>query len=231
VGLFIPPPGVPGAAEVTTEKLNRIWSELAPRYGYTQLQASPDGAAAQFLGASPDVGITIQPPLIQFRDAISMTPEQSAENAQDAIKTVARSLGTDQFFNLGVKHVYNAPLENNDAKGFILNKLVAGTEALEELNVGGESWAGITHVISQPQGVYTLNIEPLQADQMKSLFIDLDAQFPGPVTLDAIKDRAGDAKDFLTSNVVRYHRRNKPGRRRRDRARPRRRLPGCRRPR
>lgn len=39
-------------------------------HGYTQFQASPDQTAADFLGATPEIGVTIQPPLIQVRDLL-----------------------------------------------------------------------------------------------------------------------------------------------------------------
>jgi hypothetical protein len=206
VGIFIPPAGGPGGPTVSVEKLNKIWSEVAPQFGYTQLQTSPDGAAAQFLGATPDTGVTIQPPLIQVRDLIQLTPETSAENAETVLKTISRLVGTNQFFNLGVRLVYHAPLESNDAKTFIRTKVLGGGGAsFEELDAGGEQWSGVKHVITNPQGIYTLQLEPLQLDEGKSLYIDLDAQFPGPVpNLDAVTDRAKDAKDFLTNNVERY---------------------------
>lgn len=205
IGVFIPPPGVPGAPEVGMDKINRIWSEVAPQYNYTQLQSSPDGAAAQFLGSSADVGVTIQPPLIQVRDLVDLDPGKSAEKAERVIKAIARTLGTKQFFNLGVKHVYHVPLESNDARSFVLGKMLSGPESLEHLEIGGDTWSGVKHVITHADGVYELKIEPLQSDEMKSLFVDLDAQFPGPLTsLDAITERARDAKDYLTNHVVRY---------------------------
>lgn len=206
VGVFVPPAGVPGASELTMDKLNRIWSEVAPEHGYVQLQSAPNGAAAQFLGTSPEIGVTIQPPLIQVRDLINLTPEQSAEKAEQVIKTIARVLGANQFFNLGVRHVYNVPLDNNDARGFVLNKMLAGESSLEPLSLGGDAWGGVKAIVTSPSGsVYVLTVEPLQADEMKSLYVDLDAQFPGPLaSLDAIADRAGDAKSFLTNDVNRY---------------------------
>lgn len=206
VGVFVPPGGVPGGPTITAEKLNKIWSEVAPRFGYTQLQISPDGSAAQFLGATPDTGIAIQPPLIQIRDLIQLTPDQSAENAETVVKTISRLLGTNQFFNLGVRLIYHAPLDSKDAKSFIQTKVLAGGGAsYDELGLGGDQWSGVKHVITHPAGIYTLTLEPLQADEGKSLYIDVDAAFPGPLTsLDAIHDRARDAKDYLSNNVERY---------------------------
>ena len=69
VGLFAPPTPTP-QGQVTADKLNRIWSDIGPSHGYTQFQLSPDQAAANFLGASPEIGVTIQPPLLQVRDVL-----------------------------------------------------------------------------------------------------------------------------------------------------------------
>jgi hypothetical protein len=205
VGLFVPPPGTPGVPALTTDKLNRIWSEVAGTYGYTQLQMAPNGAAAQFLGATADEGVAIQPPLIQVRDLITMTTEQSAEKAEAVLKTISRVTGTSQFFNLGVKLVFNAPVGNNDARGFVVNKLLMNGEKLEELGQGGTEWGGVKYVVTHPAGVYTVAIEPLQSDEMKSLFIDFDAQFPGPLaSLDAVSDRVAEARDYVTGTLNRF---------------------------
>ena len=41
------------------------------------------------------------------------------------MKTIARNLGLTQFFNLGIKLVYNVPHPSNDARSFILNQLLS----------------------------------------------------------------------------------------------------------
>ncbi|HTX32259.1 MAG TPA: hypothetical protein VMD09_12830 [Solirubrobacteraceae bacterium] len=206
VGVFIPPAGVPGAPTVTADKINRIWSKVAPEHGYRQLQAAPDGSAAQFLGTTPDTGVTIQPPLIQVRDLIGLDPGQSAESAAQVLKTIAQVLGTSQLFNLGVRHVYNVPIDNNDARGFVLERLLGGADRFEELDLGGGLWGGTKIVTTDPTGsAYVLTVEPLQVDEMKSLYVDLDATFPGPLpSLDSVTDRAADARSFITENVNRY---------------------------
>lgn len=204
VGLFTPPPGVPGTPPLTADKLNRIWSEVAPTYGYRQLQALPDDAGAVFVGSQADAGVTIQPPLLQVRDPITMTAAQSAERAESVLKIAARHLGATQFFNLGIRHVYNVPIPDNDATGYVMRRILAKSEDdLGELQVGGRLWAGVKYVASTEQVQYTLVIEPLQADN-SYLFLDLDAQFPGPTTLDAVTDRASDAEGYITHAVNAY---------------------------
>src|SRR5689334_23052018 len=96
VGLFMPPT-LPGQSGVTADKLNRIWSDVGPSEGYTQFQMSPDQTAANFLGASPEVGLTIQPPLLQVRDLLGspgrpLTPHDAAQQIEDVVKTIARHL-------------------------------------------------------------------------------------------------------------------------------------------
>ena len=142
VGLFAPP-AFPGQQPVTTEQINKIWSEVAPGR-YAQLQLAPDGAAAQFLGPTLDTGMTIQHPLIQVRDAIKLTPEKTAEELQQLLKAVARHLGLTQVFNLGIKLVCHASVPNNDAKGFILNHVLSEPGAnMDELRPpGGDIFAG-----------------------------------------------------------------------------------------
>lgn len=211
VGVFIPPPGVvPGVKPVTPDVLNRIWSEVTSTYPYRQLQIAPDGSAAQFLGASADERVTIQGPLLQVSDVIALTPDQSADKAQAILKVIARHLGVAQFFNMGMKHIYHAPAPNNDARTFVLQRILGKTDAdLAELQLGGDPIAGVKYIFSgpgpdgDPDVQYTLLIEPLLTD-FRNLFIDLDAQFPGDARLDDITSRAKDAVRYITQAVGAY---------------------------
>jgi hypothetical protein len=204
-GVFTPPPQVPGGPELTIERLNRTWAEVAPMYGYRQLHVEPDSSAAQFLGSSSDDAVVIQPPLIQVRDPISIGgPGQSAEKAQEILKVIARHLGVDQFFNFAVRHVFWAPAPGSDARAFVLHQLLGKTEEdLGELEAGGGIWAGLKFVVSQNGNQYTLTIEPLQRDETM-LYIDLNAEFPGPASLDNIVDRASDAHQYVRGAVSTY---------------------------
>lgn len=204
VGIFTPPPGVPGTGPVTPEKLNRIWNEVGPSHGYRQLQLAPDGTGAKFLGNTPQHSVTIQPPLIQVTDVIELTTAQSAERAQTILKSVERNLGISQFFNLGIRHVYHAPMPDNDARTFVLSRLLHSDHSeLQELETGGEISGGVKYYVQSSAANYTLQIEPLLADNSQ-LIIDLDALFPGPATLDTLSMRAQDADDYLTKAVNAY---------------------------
>jgi hypothetical protein len=203
-GVFTPPPGVPGSFPMTADKLNRIWSEVGPTHGYRQFQVLPEDAGAIFVGAQADSGVTIQPPLLQVRDPISLAASQSADRAESILKTIARHLGISQFFNLGIRHVYHAAVSDNDAVGFVMRRVLAkDPEGLGELHTGGDFWGGVKYVAANEQAQYTLIIEPLVADT-RYVFLDLDAQFPGPTTLDAVTDRAKDAETYLTQAVNAY---------------------------
>jgi hypothetical protein len=204
IGLFIPPPGLPGTTPVTKEVLNRIWAEVAPNHDYTQLQVSPDGSQANFVGAAPEDGVTIQPPLLQVRSTVPTTPDRSAADAEAIFKTIARHLGVSQFFNLGIRHVYHVPVPDNDARAFVMGRILKKSDAdVAELEMGeGSLWGGVKFVI-QYEAVYTLVIEPLVAD-MRNLYLDLDAQFDGPAELDNIASKAKDAETYVTQSVNRY---------------------------
>jgi hypothetical protein len=203
VGLFTPT-GLPGTDPVTVEKISRIWSELAPMHGYTQLQIAADGSAATFGGPSVDDGITIAPPLIQVRDSIRLTTDQSGDRAQQAIKTIARHLGARQFDRLGVKVVYHAATANNDAVGLVMHRILQKSdEDLASLKEGGSIWAGVKYVVTNGGVQFTLLIEPLLKDQ-RLLYLDLDAQFGGAVDLDRIREKANDADRYVTQTLNRY---------------------------
>lgn len=203
VGLFAATQ--PGAAPVTEEKINRIWSEVAPRQAYRQLQMAPDGSGAQFVGKTPSDGATIQLPLIQVRSNIETTAANSADEAQVTIRSIAKHLGLAQFFNLGIKLVYHAPVLTNDARGFLLNNVLRkGSDELGMLERGGPFWAGVKYgAAAADNSHYTLAIEPWLADD-KFLFIDLDVQYPGAITIDDIADRAGEAAEYLSGPVKEY---------------------------
>jgi hypothetical protein len=204
VGVFAPVQPA-ATALVTEEKINRVWAEVAPRQGYRQLQIAPDGSGAQFLGNSPEDGATIQPPLLQVRSSIETTATKAADEAQGTLRAIAKHLGLTQFFNLGVKHVYHAPIPTNDARGFVLRNLLQKTEDdVGVLERGGSFWGGVKYGAPSPDGAqFVLTVEPWLADD-RFLFVDLDAQFPGLATLEGIKERAREAEEYLSGAVKEY---------------------------
>jgi hypothetical protein len=201
VGVFTPPAGVPGSMPVTPEKLNRIWSEAGPAHGYRQLQLTPDGTGAIFTGADPNTGVTIQPPLLQVRDKIALTASQSAETAQTIFKVAAQHLGIAQFFNLAVRLIYHAPMPDNDARGFVVHRILRYDDTeLGDLEVGEPVAAGVKFIAQGPAVNYTVVIEPLLADR-RYLYIDLNAENNGQTDLDSVTARAQDAERYLSQTV------------------------------
>lgn len=205
IGVVVPPLSTkPGEALITRDKLNHLWAEVTSSYSYQQLHVDPAGAGAQFIGTQPEDGVTIQPPLLQVRQIVETTVDRAAQKAQDIFKMIDRFVGPAQYFNLGIKHVYHAPAPGNDAVRFVMTQLLSKTEHdLEQLKGGGDIWTGVKYVISYPDKVHTLLVEPLQVDP-SFVFIDLDAQFPGPASIDSIEKQAADCENFLTRAVGPY---------------------------
>jgi hypothetical protein len=205
IGAFAPP-APPGQTQINPERVNRIWSDIAPRYGFTQLQMAPDGANANFIGRTLDDGVTIQLPLLQVRTQIATTTEVAGESIQSMFASILRHLQIQQLFNVGIKLVYNAPMQDNDARNFVLRRLLrVDDDRLEDLAAGAQGlWGGVKYVVPQQDRQYTLTIEPLQSDEMRSLFIDLDAQFPGEASANSIAGRVGEVQTYLSGPVDRY---------------------------
>jgi hypothetical protein len=205
IGVLTPPVGVPGGPKpATPDKLTRIWGAISATYGYRRFELSPDGTAAMIVGAAEDDGVAIQPPLLQIRGPIRLTAAQSAEQAMTILKIIAEHLGNDQFFNLGIKFVYHAPAAGKDARALALHKLLSKTEEdVSALQRGGDIWVGTKYVVTEPEAQFTLLVEPLVTDNA-FLFLDLDVQFPGPVTLDSVKERADHAERYMTQTVGPY---------------------------
>lgn len=203
VGLFAPTLNVSDQTRVTTDKINRIWTEVTATYRYGQLVLAADGSGCQFVGTEGS-SVTIQPPLLQVQDVIELGPRQSHDKAQSILKMIARHLGASDFFNLGIKHVYHAPAPHGDGRAAVLHRILSKSEdELGELQQGGQIWGGVKYVVTLKGAVYTLQVEPLQAD-IRSVFIDLDVQFPGPAQLDDITIKASEAETYITQSVNLY---------------------------
>jgi len=205
VGVYAAVPPTAVAPPVTEERINRIWAEVAPRQGYRQLQIAPDGSSAQFLGRTGDDGVSIQLPVIQVRTAIGLTQEKAADEVQVVLKAVAKHLGLTEFFNLGIKHIYHAPVADRDARSFVQLRLLGKDEpSLDRLLRGGDFWTGLKLGLSAPDGsFYLLTLEPWLADN-QAIFVDLDAQFPGVANLDDVRDRAREAHEYAQTAVKEY---------------------------
>lgn len=206
LGVIVQPPlpGLAGAALVDRNVLNRIWAEVNSTFPYQSLQMSPAGDAALFIGSSgPNEGVSIQPPVIQIRDPIRSTSALAADQAQAILKIVSRHFGSPLMFNLGIRHIFHAQVDQ--AKAFLLHRILKkDEEEFDVLRQGGNLWTGTKFVISHPDGhTFTLLLEPFLAND-SLLVVDVDAQFPGPVQLDLVKERAREAETFVTTAVSEY---------------------------
>jgi hypothetical protein len=203
-GIFMGPPTQEDA--FNRQRLNQIWADVAGKYDdYVQLSVSPDGRAAEFAGSFAEEGVSIQPPLIQVRDGIRLTTEQSAEKAADIFRTVSRHLLVAQFFNLGVKHIYHFTPPSNDARTFMQD--VLGKEDDDLADLGHGVIPGVKFFVPQPDEgqPWVVKIEPLLADpDHKTIVVEVDAQFGGAVDLDMVVQRCREARNFIETGVKRY---------------------------
>lgn len=199
VGLFAA--AQPGPLD--RDRVNRIWDELSSRHEYRQL--SHFGESVQFMGTVPDDTLLIQPPLVQVRSTARLGLKNAADEAAVAVNSVARHLGYAQFFNLGIKHVFHAPAPNGAAIEYVMRRLLGRDPSdLAALDRGGGIWAGLKYGMSAiDESAYTLVIEPLLADD-RFLFIDLDAQFPGPADPARIQESAREAEDYANRAIRQY---------------------------
>lgn len=210
VGSVLPaaPPGVtqPGVPEITFDKMNRIFGEVASRFGYRSFQSNPEGTSGQIQKTTPGNAVVIQPGLLQVQDTVERTPELATDQVEDVFQIAAQHLQIMEVLQLGVKWVFNLPIPSRDAAGFVLHHLVRRSEDdLAELSLGGTVWAGTKFVTSSVSGdaQYTVLIEPLVAD-MTQLYLDVDANFPGSQTLDRVKERAIDVLQYVRTPLKNY---------------------------
>jgi hypothetical protein len=203
-GIFMGPPTQEEA--VNRQHLNQVWADVAGKYDdYVQLQVSPDGRAAEFAASVPEEGVSIQPPLVQVRDAIRLTAEQSAVKAADIFRIVSRHLMVGQFFNLGVKHISHFAPPSSDALTFMQDILGKTDNDLADLGQGVVP--GVKFFVPQPNGgqPWVVQLEPLLSDpDHLTIVVEVDAQFGGAIDLDVVVQRCSEARSFIDTGVKRY---------------------------
>jgi hypothetical protein len=208
-GMFLPPQGVnplspsfiPGAEPAPREKINRIWADVVKEYPYQALSFQPGGGAI-FAGQSVEQLVLIQPPLVQIRDLIDLEVRPLAERVQSVFRAIQHHLGGLPQ-NLGVKLVANAPAPGNDAVAFIRSELLRGDEDALALAGNLNLDAGIKLTMTGTDYSYTLLVEPLRSDT-RSLFIDLDGQFPGVANVEHVRERVLQVDSFMHHQVQTY---------------------------
>jgi hypothetical protein len=186
---------------VTQETINRIWSDVVKDYTYRSLQLNPTGSGGAFLGTGPDDAVIINPPLVQVRDLVDLKGVAgSAEKVESIFKSIAHHISGAVPISLGVKLVYHAPAPGRDAAGFLLAQLLSEHEGLRQLAGAMEYRGTVKYVFQGEKHTFALTLEPLLADSA-FIYVDLDAQYPGPVDLNRVKDQVTEAETFITSQV------------------------------
>jgi hypothetical protein len=205
VGIYTPVPLPGGEGRLTRAQINGVWADVTAKYdGYHQLQIAADGASAQFLGPGEGSAVTIQPPLLQVLDDVHLTAAKSAEKAQDVLATVARGIGAHQFFNAGIKYVAHADAPDQDARAFLLHRVLAKTDAdLADLSTGGTVLPGLSYYVLRPESMFKILVEPLLADQRK-LYIEIETQFQGPIQIEQVLSRCTEVLDFMQGSLTRH---------------------------
>ncbi len=206
-GAFVVTPEMQTGGAVSEDKLVTIYKEIRDAgFQYQQFQLDPNGQGAVMQAQPPGELVTVRPPLVQVQSVLREgTVETGGKKAQDIAAIVTRVLGVAQLQQLGIRLVYHAPLPSNDAKEFMLNRVLSfGGQHLGDLGMGGDLWGGVKYVVSHPEGQYTFSVEPAIAENMKSLYIEMDAQFPGAHAPSSVLDKAGQVKEYVTGRLGNY---------------------------
>jgi hypothetical protein len=183
-----PPPFAP-------EDLQRAYFDVSREHAYQQFQFLPGDAGAQFLN-SPEDGLVIQPGLIQFRSVIDSTPEVARERTLSIMRVLTKRLEVLSFLQVGIKIVAHVPVQGS-ARSFIADRLMRGTERIEELGpgffAGGVKYRNIEQTPPQEE---VLLIEPFVQDD-NFLFVDYDTQRPQQFELDQLAGWLDDGFSFV----------------------------------
>ena len=192
----------PSSQPITSDTINRIWSQVIKEYPYQSLQLEPSGRGGVFIGG-PDELVIIQPPLLQMRCRLDSDPtgiRGVADKVHFVFGQIMHQLPSPPPLNLGVKLIYNTPAPGGDAVAFARTELVKGEDDLRTLAGGTSFVACIKVAMMNPDVNRTLLVEPLIADPTQ-LFLDLDSQFPGVVNPAQIREHITGAGDFMTHQV------------------------------
>jgi hypothetical protein len=206
-GGYAVPPELQLGGTVDEDRLVAIYRQVRNAgFPYQGFQLDPNGAGAVIQGQPPGEMVTVRPPLIQVQSVLMEdTVDTGAHKAQEVAAVVTQILGVAQIAQLAIRVIYNAPLPSNDARDFMLNHLLSrGGEHVQDLSLGGDLWGGVKFVVTHPEGQYTFNVEPSLADQMQSLYIEIDAQFPGTHAPSAIVEKAAQVRDYVSGQLGSY---------------------------
>ncbi len=206
-GGFMIPTELQTGGRVGHEKFVSLYTEIRDAgYPYQSFQLEADEAGATMQAQPPGEVVTIKPPLVQIQSPLREgTVETAGRKAQDIMELAAKVLGVGEVLTLGIRVIYNVPLASNDARDFLLNRVLSfGGEHVDELRLGDDLWGGIKYVVTGPARQFTFQVEPAVADQMKSLYLEIDAQFPGSHAPGEVLALAGEVRDYVHNRVGSY---------------------------
>lgn len=207
-GAIVFPQELAQTGRVSPDRLDRIWKDLRDEgLKYGSFQLTPDESGVAITGSRPGDLVNIQPPLVQIQIPLDdgATVAAAGSRARRIIEIVARAFKVPQILNTGVRVTYRAPLLTNDARELLLHRVLSGGgEHTEALALDGDIWSGVKVVVPHAHGQYTVHLEPLMVDQMKSLHVDVDGQFPDPAAPDSIGTRFSDLEHYVSEHVGKY---------------------------
>ena len=175
VGLVPLQSQVPQQTQYPREALQRLYFDVTRDHSYQQFVFLPGEVGAHFAN-SPDDVLRVEPGLIQMQTPVDMTKERAREKAATVIKTAFNRLGIATFVQCGIKVVAHvtAPGAQPDAQAFMSERLMPGSERIEELGPGffggGVKFRRIDLQAGQEDN---LLIEPFIGDNA-FLFVDYD---------------------------------------------------------
>lgn len=196
VGLVPQPRQVP-PAPFDKEDLQRVFFDVNRVHSYSQFAFLPGESGAQLTNSLED-RVLVTPGLVQLVLPVPMTGERARQTAVDVFKAVCERLKLDQFIQAGIKIVahFSAPGEHPDARAFVSERLMAGSERVAELGpdfFGG----GVKYRRIAGEREDNLLIEPWVADN-QFIWVDYDVQRMGPFAgLDGVSEWIDDAFEFV----------------------------------
>lgn len=200
VGLVPQPRQIP-PAPFSPDQLQRLFTEVGRSYRYQQFSFLPGDGGAQ-MSNGPEDALMVQPPLVQLRALVTLTPEASRETSMTILRSAAAELELDQFLQAGIKVIAHVPAPGDtDAKAFVEEQLMrAGGRAKllgQDFFAGGVKFRALGE-----SSEANLLIEPLVADP-QFIFVDYDVQHHEPFgDLDRLAGWLDEAFSFVRDETM-----------------------------
>jgi hypothetical protein len=149
------------------EELQRVFFDVNRVKVYSQFSFLPGDNGAQ-LANSPSDRVVVTPSLVQYFGVVDSTSGKAREECIEVLKAIAERLKLEQYVQGGVDVIAHvpAPGEVPDARLFVKERLLRGSEHAEEL--GPDFFVGGVKFMRVPEDpatrLETLSIEPFAAD-------------------------------------------------------------------